>query len=352
MAKKRTKRTYTYLESDEGALDRQREGKVKVYDAPIKGDFTYYKMRDGRNKVRIMPRTWTKDEGAESWATPLYIHYGIGPDNAAYVCPRRQNNGECPICAEMDTAARSDDTEYADKLKPGLKMVAWCIDRQDEEAGPQVFLMPLTTVQSEIVARSKDEDTGARLKIDHPEDGYDVTFDKSGKGKTGTKYSAVSISRNPSFLCEDEDVEAEWLEFTNDNPIPTTFDIRPAEYLAKVFGAQPPTDDEDDDTPVTRSSRRSRSSEPEEVAEDEDEDELDLDLDEEEAPPRRSRRQSVPEPEVEDEDEEEEEAPSRRPRGRRSRPSLDDEDEEEPESAPQVRTRGRRSSTAGARGDG
>ncbi len=77
-----------------------------------------------------------------------------------------------------------------------------------------------------------DKDTGEVLPIDHPEDGYDVTFEKNGTGMK-TRYEGVSIARRSSPLGK-----REWLEFAMDNPIPDQLVYYPYEHIAKAFGGK------------------------------------------------------------------------------------------------------------------
>lgn len=348
------------------------------YDNAIDDKFKMFKAKEGENCIRILPRTWDSDEGPQHWSWLTFIHYDVGVDKGQFICPLKTKGDPCPMCAERERLMRAGDTEAAYEIAAAPTYLAWVIDRDKPSEGPQVFRMPGKSVFHEIGDRSKDRATGKMFVIEDPEEGHDVFFNRKGTGKQGTTYGRVDVDHKPSGLSEYYDEFDDWLDYIEENPLPSVLVHRDLEYIERVFGGAS-TVDEEDDEPRTRKSRRRR---------DEPEDEPD----EDEEPPRSSRRssrRSEPEPEEdeprrsrrrrdepEDEEPEEDEEPPRssrrsrrsepepeeeEPRSRRSRRSepeedpLEDidepgEDEGEDEDPPE-RSRGRRSSERGSRGD-
>jgi len=235
------------------------------------------------------------------------------------------------MCEERSKLDVDGDKDAASELRPSPSQLCWIIDRNREEDGPQVFLMPSTKLEGPICDLSRDPDTGERLKIEHPESGYDITFTRKGTGRN-TDYSAAAVARKASFLSEDEKEEDEWLSFIEENPLPKMVKRYEYDYLKQVFGGlvssrRSKADDEDG------SQKSSRRGEVEEEVQDEE-------------IPRSRRRARVEEIDEEDEEldepekEEEEETSPRRGKSesgrRRTRPSSpgDDEAEEEPVEEP------------------
>lgn len=223
-------RAYSYrTRSVEDADERTSMGN-QDYDKLLKAGTKSYKVRDGDNRMRLLPPTW---EGAKHYGLDCWVHYGVGPDRQMYLCPRKHGDGKCPICDERD-AVRGDndaDEKYVKELEPKRRVLVYLVDRDDERGGEQAWFMP-QTLDKDIVKVSIDKDTREVLPIDHPEDGYDIVFEKSGS-KLTTKYDGVQVARKSTPLGK-----RAWLENAMDNPLPDQLKVFDYEHIAKVFGAR------------------------------------------------------------------------------------------------------------------
>jgi hypothetical protein len=284
------------------------------YDSFLLPDIPFFKPREGENTVRIMPPTWedTKKWG-DNWEIQVYLHRNVGPDEGTYLCLDKCLGEKCPVCE----ARRDADPDEADALKPQWRGLCWVIDRDNEKAGPQVWSMPVSLFR-EINARGVDKKTNAIILLDHPEDGYDLMFTRTGEKKR-TKYEGVEVDRDPTPLHDDEKKQARWIKYIEDNPLPEILNFYEPDYIEKVLFGQvekrrkrDDDDAEEEEKPARRG--RGRREEP----------------DEEEEKPRRGRGRTEPEEDAE------EEAPKRSRRGR----TEPEEDVEEEEAKPS-RRRGR-----------
>jgi len=334
------KRKFKYRESDPDVTSQHADRKGD-YDRVLEDHVKVFTAKEGKNRLRIMPRTWEDDEGPKHWAFPVYLHYGVGPDNGRYPCPNRMGWGPCPMCEERSKMDVDGDKKASSELRPSPSQLCWVIDRNHEEEGPMAFLMPATKLEGPICDLSRDMDTGARLKIEHPELGYDITFTRKGTGRTSTDYSAAAISRKQTFLSEDEKEEEEWLTFIEENPLSRIVKQYDYDYLKQVFGGlkaskrtKDEDEDEEDDAPPPRSRRRGRTKEVDDEDAELDEPESE---EEEEVKPKRRRRAEP----VEEEPEGKPESGRRRTKAT-SRGDDDEEEEEEEEKEPEPK-RGRRS---------
>jgi hypothetical protein len=285
-------------------LKERAAGKGGGYDNPFKSEYPVFLPRENKDyRGRIMPPTW---EGADDYAFDVFIHYGIGVDNGRFLCPKKMYGKECVICDEYERAKRKGDDEYAQKIRASQASAVWWIDRDDEQAGPQIFPMPFT-LDKEIALRSTNRRTQEIKYVDDPEKGFDIQFTRQkGKGKR-IEYVNVEIDQKPSPLCDSEKRQARWLEYIADNPLPDTVLLRKAEYIEKVFAGGKKEDDDDDD----RSSRRTRTRH-----DDDDDAPRRRSRDDDDEAPRSSRRRDK------DPDEDEDDKPKRR--------SRDDDDEDQP----------------------
>ncbi len=194
------------------------------FEGFIKDEFKTYTVKKGDNFIRILPPTW---DNAEHYGTDAWVHFSVGPDNASVLCLHKMKGEACPICEARARAERDGDKELADELKPARRVVVWIIDRKDEGAGPLIWGMPWT-LDRDIAKVCRDKQTGAFYLIDHPDEGYDVSFEREGDGQR-TKYTGVQLARRPSSV--DTDV----LDYIQEYPATDCFVWRSYDEVAKLF---------------------------------------------------------------------------------------------------------------------
>lgn len=245
--------------------DRQVEDVVKrskqsggAYDSYLSPDCTFFKILEGERAIRILPPTWedTKKWG-NGWELQIYLHNNVGPDNSTFLCLDKMKGERCPIC---EARREAKDEEEANALKPSWRALAWVIDRDNEKAGPMVMGLPITLFR-DINARSVDKKTGEVILIDHPEDGYDVLFNREGSSLK-TKYTQVEIERDSRPVHKDEKIQDKWLTFIEDHPLPEMLTFFDEDYIEKVLSGKVEKRSRDEEE-ETRPSRRGRSSEDE-----------------------------------------------------------------------------------------
>lgn len=270
---------YQYQErSSEDTRARAAAG-ANDFDKLLKPHIKSWKPNDGDNRIRIVPPTW---KNAKHFGYDCHIHYGVGADKGAYLDLNKMLGEADPIHEEYQRAKgeldpdNKDDQEYLRQLRGTRRDLIYLIDRDHEKEGVQAWFMPFG-LGNDVVKLSVDKSNGEVLPIDHPDEGYDVEFTKTGKG-IGTKYSAPAIARRSSPLGKDE-----WLEFAMDNPLPDQLQFFDYDHIAKAFGGvgahrEKPRGRDDDDRPS-----RGR-------------DDSDRGRDRED-PPARGRGRSEPEPE-------------------------------------------------------
>jgi len=192
----------------------QRKGtKDSFFDAGVQ----FFTPKVGDNTLRILPPPPDKRDDWKSYGLTLYVHYGIGADEAAYLCLDRMNGEPCPVCEERARAKAEGEDDLAQELRPIQRIAVYVIDRDQEGKGPLLWNMA-ASIDSDICGRSVDKKSGEVYAVDDPVNGYDVTFIREGQGMT-TKYKSIEIARRASPLSEDEDVATRWLKFVCDNAI-------------------------------------------------------------------------------------------------------------------------------------
>jgi hypothetical protein len=222
---------YTY-EPRSAESVRKRAQDDSKFDKLLKPHIKMWTPNDGDNNIRIVPPTWAKPE---HFAYDIYVHYGVGPDRQSYLCLFKMKGEPDPINDERERFRRDmdsenkDDKEYLKELTAKQRGLIYLIDRDNEKEGVQAWAMP-HGLDMDIVKVSVDKQSGEVLPIDHPEDGYDIFFEKNGKG-INTKYEGVAIARRSSPLGK-----AAWLDFAVENPLPDQLQYFDYDYIAKAFG--------------------------------------------------------------------------------------------------------------------
>lgn len=211
----------------DAARKRQSQG-PSDFDKFLKDGIKMYKVQDGLNRLRILPPTWPD---ADHYGLDIYMHYGVGPDRQSYLCLEKMLDKPDPI-AEARAKARDDgDDEYAKELDAKKRVLVYVVDRDHPKEGVQAWAMPWT-LDRDISKVSEDRSTGEVLKIDHPEEGYDIEFERKGKGNR-TEYMGVAIARRSTPLGKDE-----WLDFAQDHPLPDQLVYYSYDEIAKAFGGK------------------------------------------------------------------------------------------------------------------
>jgi hypothetical protein len=333
------RREFKYRGRSDKTIHERANRRGGTFDSYTDEKHPRYKVRDGLNQLRILPWSWGDDpelvkKWGDSWGIELIVHNNVGPDKSTYLCNRMRGK-RCEICETRNELA-DDDEEAAKEIKPGLRILAWVIDRDEERVGPQLYAMPQSKVEKELQARSRDKKTGAGILIDDPDDGFDISFIKEGS-KLTTTYRAVDIDRDPTPLHDNSKTMAKWLDYIDEFPLPSVLKFYDNDYLESILQGKGKGDEEKDkdDEKEERSERKSRRSRDEDEDTKSDRDmgrrsrSRDDDGETEERSSRVSNRSRRDEPEEEERrprrarDEE----PEEEPRSRRSR----DKEEEEPE---------------------
>ena len=248
------KRAFEYSERPRETYVNRAKERDSSKESFFKSNFTFFLPKDGANKLRILPPTW---DNPDHYGIDIFVHYKIGDSNSSYLCLKKMKDEPCPICEALSTPEAKSDKALVDAIGVKRKVLVWVIDRADEAAGPKLWMMP-ASIDRQFVLQSTDEDSpsGEILRIDNPDSGYDVSFEKHGKDLQ-TKYEGEKIARKSTPLSSDQKTMEKWLEFICENPLPEVLDFKEYKHIKKVFdGGLAPVkeepEDEEDDVPVEK----------------------------------------------------------------------------------------------------
>lgn len=222
------------------------------FDTIYKPQFKTYKVKDGKNLVRILPPTW---EGARHYGYDIFVNYGIGADKQSYLSLSKMGKGKDPIAEARREAEAEGNEELTRELRATPRILMWIVDRDAEEEGPQLWAAPIT-VDKALANLSVDEDTGEIIHLDDPEEGCDFRFYREGKGML-TKYDASKMKLlKPSPIHADEGIQQEWLDFVVANTLPSCLNFYDYAHISSVFNGSPSKGGEDEDVAPVKATRR------------------------------------------------------------------------------------------------
>lgn len=278
----------------------------------------FVKLKDGKNRVRILPAT--SDRDPLEFYEETWVHYGVGKTvenkkGTMVTCPRTHDEqADCPICELSQyykDLSKNKDDRY-DKMAKDLyrkKRVYFNVvdrdvdltafekneegkwintDNEDKEENPIKVLAVGVGIFKEILGLATDPEYGEDI-FNNIEDGLDTVITKEGKGQFGTKYTTKAARKESPAFDEDtpEELVEEWESLLND--LSEFSKAKEYDELAKLLGddSNDDSDDEEeeesteDEAEEEKPSRRKKSSKRSKLEEDEDEDE-DEDDDEDE----------------------------------------------------------------------
>jgi len=246
-------RGFTYQPRTDEDWEKRTSQQGGGFQGYISDEYRTYSLKKGDNAVRILPPTW---EGARHYGMDIHVHFSVGPDKASVLCPYRMAEQPCPLCEIRARAEKQGDEDLAKELRPSKRVLVWVIDRKDEDKGPVVWGMPWT-LDRDISKVSRDRTTGKFYFVDHPDEGFDIYFDREGEG-IGTKYTGVQLARRATS------VDEHWIEYVQEHPLPETLLVRDYNEIKELYEGTRATEtkEEPPPRPIQRASNGAAAPEP------------------------------------------------------------------------------------------
>lgn len=251
---------FKYHKRSSESVSRRAKQSSGAYDNFLPSDVVSFKPREGENAIRIVP--WLSDDNPDAkklrekwddhWGIDIHLHRNVGPDNGSYLCLDKMLGEPCPVCE----ARREASEEEADAWRVNTRILCWVVDRDAEKTGPQLWAMPLGT-SKDISAASTVRGSGDLLLIDHPEEGYDIFFEREGEKKR-TRYKQVQADRNSTPLSDNQKTADRWLKYVSDNLLPDLLEYFPYDHIEKVLHGQASSKRSEDDEEGGDNKRSSR----------------------------------------------------------------------------------------------
>lgn len=223
---------FHYRKRDAAQWDKQAHQSGGDFETFVQDDYRTWSAKKGSSLVRILPPV---HENADHYGVTVWVHYQVGPNRASVLClasmrnmaPSSMKDGKCPVCEARTRLLRAGDEDAASELRAVKRIMVWMIDRNDADRGAMVWAMPYT-VDKSFCQLAKDESTGEITPIDHPYEGYDIAFERSGEGKQ-VRYEGQKIARRSS------PVDDRILEFISTRPLPKVLQWRDYQTIKDLY---------------------------------------------------------------------------------------------------------------------
>jgi len=172
-------------------------------DKAEKLGLTEYRDPAGDKYIRIISPDLEK-----FWALEVFKHDNIGANRATFLCLDKMFGKSCPICEAIKELQSRDPKDPDIKpLRASRRYLAFVYNvesRESEEKGLHFFDMPVS-VKDSIMALCIDKRSGDFTEIEHPKDGKDIEYTRTGTTKENTR-------RKGYKLIDAEPVPDSWLE--------------------------------------------------------------------------------------------------------------------------------------------
>jgi hypothetical protein len=185
-----------------GESDWREEASARYKEKSQKGRF---KLLEGENTLRILPRIGGKDS-----KTPFYeymVHREVGPNKRFVRCGKNMHTeGKCWICdskiPELQGSGNPAKEKRAASLEPKeqfcLQVAVVDTDTQ-KMRGPYLWTVPTGGSRS-LAARILGVLKSTKRDYIDPDEGYNLTIERTGTGKTDTIYGQITPDEESSKL--------------------------------------------------------------------------------------------------------------------------------------------------------
>jgi hypothetical protein len=234
---------WKYTPTSPEILERKRNETFGERRGFFKEQYKVYQPKQGDITIRFLPATWKGEDAF--YIMRVWVHYSVGPNSISVLCPLKMGRGKCPLCEERQKYDEDGDRDRAKKFVPQPRCIAWIRDPKNEDpnAGPELWSMS-PTVFRQIMALTRDRETGDTYFLDDPENGYNLygvmTMTKKPIDNTLRDVPTYdfSVARRPSSVSERD------LEYVIRHPLPETLDYLNYSEIEALYKGEPLRRDE------------------------------------------------------------------------------------------------------------
>ena len=178
---------------------------------------------EGKNRVRIVQ--CLEAANLEFYGLEVHFHRNVGSDNGDYLCLKRMYHvlkkayGDdieigkvCSECEKQTSELWDTNPDLAKLYYPTRRMWFLVQNLLGEDPNEVLLWSCPWTLHEEILARSNMEESSVYINVAHPTTGVPISFERTGKGVTDTKYRNVQVFTSAMPLSNDILDQLPWLD--------------------------------------------------------------------------------------------------------------------------------------------
>ena len=157
-------------------------------------DFGFNKFvpKPGNVFLAILPRP-----DSATFFKQIYVHYDVGPNHYAFLCPNKMYDEVCPVCdRRKEVSDRGEPDEVVKLYSWSSRVLMWIVNVENKRAvqeGVYLYDAPLGVLKG-IAGQTKDTRTGEIIDISDPVEDLELQFKRVGKDMH-TKYDSYKTER-------------------------------------------------------------------------------------------------------------------------------------------------------------
>lgn len=164
----------------------------------------FWKCGEGEHLLDIIPYLCGKFDpdkslkpGDDTYVLILWVHYGVGVNQDAFICPAKNYGKPCPICEDRERIRKEEgfDEELVKSLTPKKRSIYNIVvyDNDKESAkGVQVWDVAHWFMERLITPLAKAPSRGTKtvpfIPFADPNEGKSISFERKGTGANNTSF--------------------------------------------------------------------------------------------------------------------------------------------------------------------
>ena len=202
-ARRKQIREQMHQRQDESYQRKDDSGRFKsIYKSEISRD-KFWKCNEAEHSLDIIPYPVGDNDphnkkGNWTYLLDLFVHNKVGVNEDSYVCLNRNYNKNCPICEYQAELRKQDDydEDIVKALNPTRRAIynIWVHDNsKEEDKGIQIWDVSHYLFELNLIENSRKKKGGGYILFSDPDEGKTISFRRSGKGPTSTKFVAITF---------------------------------------------------------------------------------------------------------------------------------------------------------------
>jgi len=135
----------------------------------------------------------------------IYVHYNVGPNQYAFLCPNKMYDEDCPVCNyRKELSDRGEPDDVLRLYSYTTRVLLWVVNVENSrtvDEGVYLYDAPNSILKG-IAGQTRDIRTGEIIDISDPVEDLELQFVRTGKDMH-TKYDSFKVERRAEEIPEE-----------------------------------------------------------------------------------------------------------------------------------------------------